>query len=76
MLVCRLAWNHPPLDGNKLAACAALVMFIDLNDGVWEPDTPEVDEAEEAMAAIAVGEVDEAWVVNWLRERVRFSDRG
>ncbi|MGI8575184.1 MAG: Fic family protein [Egibacteraceae bacterium] len=31
VLLCRLAWNHPLPDGNKRAAWAALVMFIDLN---------------------------------------------
>jgi death on curing protein len=31
VLVCRLAWNHPLIDGNKRAAWAALVLFIDLN---------------------------------------------
>jgi death on curing protein len=72
VLVCRLAWNHPLPDGNKRAAWAALVMFIDLSHGFWNPDPPDVDEAEEAMLAIAAGEVDEAWTAEWLRERVRF----
>jgi prophage maintenance system killer protein len=31
VLTCRLAWNHPLLDGNKRAAWAALVLFLDLN---------------------------------------------
>ena len=35
VLTCRLSWNHPLPDGNKRAAWAALVMFIDLNDGSW-----------------------------------------
>lgn len=74
VLVCRLAWNHPLPDGNKRAAWAALVMFIDLNDGTWDPDPPDVDEAEEAMLAIAGGDVDEAWTAAWLRECVRFVD--
>lgn len=72
VLVCRLAWNHPLPDGNERAAWASLVMFVDLNDGTWQPDPPDVDEAEEAMLAIAAGEVDEAWTAAWLRERVRF----
>lgn len=72
VLVCRLAWNHPLPDGNKRAAWASLVMFIELNDGSWQPDHPNVDEAEEAMLAIAAGEVDEAWTAAWLRERVQF----
>lgn len=37
VLTCRLAWNHPLPDGNKRAAWAALVMFIDLNVGRWGP---------------------------------------
>jgi prophage maintenance system killer protein len=35
VLVCRLAWNHPLMDGNKRAAWAALVMFVDINQGSW-----------------------------------------
>ena len=76
VLVCRRMWNHPLPDGNKRAAWAALTLFVDLNDGVWEPDPPDVDQAEQAMQAIAAGEVDETWVAGWLRERVRFPDRG
>jgi death-on-curing protein len=72
VLTCRLAWNHPLPDGNKRAAWAALVMFIDLNDGHWDPDPPAVDDAEAAMLAVAAGEVDEAWLADWLTERVRF----
>jgi len=37
VLVCRLAWNHPLPDGNKGAAWAALVMFIDLNNAHGSP---------------------------------------
>ncbi len=76
VLVCRLAWNHPLPDGNKRAGWAALAMFIDLNDGIWDPDPPDIDQAEEAMLAIAAGDVDESWTAAWLRERVRFPDQG
>jgi death-on-curing protein len=72
VLCCRLPWNHPLPDGNKRASRAALLLFVDLNDGVWDPDPHDVDQAEEAMPAVAAGEVDEAWVADWLRERVRF----
>ena len=71
VLTCRLAWNHPLPDGNKRAAWAALVVFLDLNDWAWDPDPPDVDEAEAAMQAVAAGEVDEAWLAEWLRPRVR-----
>ena len=59
VLTCRLAWNHPLPDGNKRAAWASLVLFIDLNGGHWDPEPPDTDEAEEAMLAIAASEVDE-----------------
>lgn len=72
VLCCRLAWNHPLPDGNKRASWASLVLFIDLNDGVWDPDPPDVDQAEAAMLSVAAGEVDEDWLSDWLRARVAF----
>jgi death on curing protein len=48
--------------------------IIDLNHGTWDPDPPDIDEAEEAILAIAGGDVDEASTAAWLRERVRFVD--
>lgn len=71
VLTCRLAWNHPLPDGNKRAAWAALVLFLDLNGCVWDPDPPDVDDAEAAMLAVAASEVDEAWFAAWLRDRIR-----
>ncbi len=59
---------------HKRAAWAALVLFLDLNDVTWDPDPPNVDEAEVAMLEVAAREVDEAWFADWLRERVRTSD--
>jgi death on curing protein len=70
VLTCRLAWNHPLPDGNKRAAWAALVLFLDLNGVTWSPDPPNVDEAEAAMFAVAARDVDEAWLADWLRDRV------
>ena len=60
VLACRLASNHPLVDGNKRAAWAAMVLFIDINGGTWDPDPPDVDDAEQAMLAVAAHEVDEA----------------
>lgn len=74
VMTCRLAWNHPLLDGNKRAAWAALVMFIDLNGGEWQPDPPNVDDAEQAMLAIAARKLTETEFADWLRSRIQFSD--
>jgi death-on-curing protein len=74
VLCWRLARNHPLPDGNKRAAWATLTLFIDLNDGHWAPDPPDVDEAERAKLAVAAGEIDEAALADWLRQRVVFSN--
>ena len=74
VLTCRLAWNHPLLDGNKRAAWASLLLFVDLNGGMWGPDPPDVDHAETAMLAVAAHEVDEEWFADWLGRRVRFAE--
>jgi len=72
VLTCRLAWNHPLPDGNKRAAWAALVLFVDLNGGTWAPDPPDVDDSESAMLAVAAHELEENELADWLRQRVRF----
>lgn len=74
VLVCRLAWNHPLPDGNKRAAWASLVIFLDLNGARWRPGAPNVDDAEAAIVATAAHEVDETWFADWLRARVHFPD--
>ncbi len=71
VLACRVSWNHPLPDGNKRAAWACLVVFLDLNEMVWEPDPPHADDAVAAMLAIAARERDERWLAAWVRERVR-----
>ena len=71
VLACRLAWNHPLPDGNKRASWASLVVFLELNDVVWEPDPPDVDDAEETMLVVASHQVDEEWLAEWLRARTR-----
>lgn len=70
VLACRLSWNHPLPDGNNRAAWACMVLFLDLNGGTWSAGGPEVDEAVEAMLAVAAREVDESWLAAWLRERI------
>jgi death-on-curing protein len=73
VLTCRLAWNHPLPDGNKRAAWACLLLFVDLNGGSWDPDPPEVEDAVEAMLDVAARAVDEESFAGWLRQRVRFA---
>ncbi|MDA8365716.1 MAG: hypothetical protein M0Z62_02000 [Actinomycetota bacterium] len=46
-------------------------MFLDLNEIVWSPDPPDIDDAEQAMQAVAGREVDESWFAGWLRQRVQ-----
>lgn len=73
VLTCRLAWNHPLVEGNKRSSWASLVLFLDLNGVVWDPDPPDVDGAESAMLAVAAHEVDETWFAAWLRQRTQVS---
>jgi death-on-curing protein len=70
---CRLSWNHPLPDGNKRASWACLVVFLRVNGGRWHPDPPDVDDAEAAMQAVAARTVNESWVADWLRARIRFN---
>lgn len=72
VLCWRLARNHPLPDGNKRASWAALVMFVDLNGGYWDPDPPDVHDAEQTMLAVAAGEIDEQALADWLRARINF----
>lgn len=57
-LACHLAWNHPLPDGNKRSCWASLVMFLDLNGIVWDPDPPDVDDAETAVLVITTHDHD------------------
>ena len=49
-----------------------MTMFIELNGGRWDPATPDVDEAEAVMLAVAAGTTPEADLAQWLSERVTF----
>jgi death-on-curing protein len=72
VLTCRLAWNHPLPDGNKRAAWASLLLFVDLNGGTWDPDPPDVDDAEAVMIAVAASEMNESSLAEWLRRVLSF----
>ena len=65
VLVVRLVKNHPLPDGNKRAAWVALRMFVEINGWSWS-ERPSVDEAEQAVLAIAAGEWDEDRTAEWL----------
>jgi death-on-curing protein len=68
VLVVRLAKNHPLPDGNKRAAWVALRLFVELNDWTWNP-TPGVDDAEQAVLAIASGDWGQQMAA-WLRKHL------
>ncbi|MGQ0434759.1 MAG: type II toxin-antitoxin system death-on-curing family toxin [Microthrixaceae bacterium] len=67
VLIVRLAMNHPLPDGNKRAAWVSMRMFVAQNGGSWRA-TPEIDDAERFVLAIASGELDEAVAAAWLRQ--------
>ena len=69
VLLVRLARNHPLPDGNKRAAWVSLRMFVDLNGWGWNP-VPTVDEAEQAVLAVAAGEWHEERTAEWLGEHL------
>ena len=69
VLVVRLAKNHPLPDGNKRAAWVALRMFIAINNWTWDI-MPTVDDAEQAVLAIAAGTWSQDDMATWLRHHL------
>ena len=67
VLLVRLAKNHPLPDGNKRAAWVAMRLFVELNRWHWR-STPTLDDAEQAVLAVAAGDWDEQRTSAWLRE--------
>lgn len=65
----RLAKNHPLPDGNKRAAWVALRLFIEINDWQWQT-MPAVDDAEQAVLAIAAGTWNQDDMATWLRSQL------
>ena len=70
MLLVRLAKNHPLLDGNRRAAWVTLRLFVEMNGWSWTP-YPGVDEAEQAVLAVASSAWDEEKAAGWLRGLLR-----
>lgn len=62
-----IARNHPFADGNKRTAAVAALMFLDLNEVVFE-----IGEAELVVTilALAAGELSEDAVAAWFRDRL------
>jgi prophage maintenance system killer protein len=50
----------------------ALRLFLDINGWRFDP-TPDNDEAESAVLAVAAGECDEVATAEWLRSRLTVS---
>lgn len=72
MLLVRLAKNHPLPDGNKRAAWVTLRLFVEMNGWNWK-DYPSVEEAQDAVVAVAAGEWDETRFAAWLGSRLSHS---
>ena len=69
VLIVRLAKNHPLLDGNKRAAWVALRLFIETNGWTWRT-TPTVDDAEQAVLAVAAGTWSHEDMAMWLHSHL------
>ena len=67
VLLVRLAKSHPLLDGNKRAAWVTLRLFVEMNGWAWVP-SPGIDEAEQAVFAVASSTWDEKKTAEWLRD--------
>ena len=62
-----VARNHPFVDGNKRTAWVLARLFIALNGRQLRFTAAE---AIEAMLALAAGEIGEAQMADWLRDRI------
>ncbi len=65
-----IAKNHPFVDGNKRAALAAALAFLDRNDFDVDADSMDVADAILALAA-STGEAGETVFADWLRARLK-----
>jgi death on curing protein len=63
-----IAKNHPFVDGNKRAGFLALGVFLGLNG--MRLEATQLD-ATQTMLAVAAGELDEAGLARWVRDRLR-----
>jgi death-on-curing protein len=75
VLVTHLAKNHPLPDGNKRAAWVSLRLLIEINGWSWKP-SPSIDDAEQAVLAIASGDWTQDDMTGWLGRHLQRSDQG
>ncbi|MEL6288471.1 MAG: type II toxin-antitoxin system death-on-curing family toxin [Pseudomonadota bacterium] len=68
-----LSQNHPFVDGNKRAAFAAMMVLLRLNGILFRVEPAE---ATAAIMALAAGEIDEAILSHWIRDRMPDVDKG
>ena len=68
-----LCRNHPFVDGNKRAALAAALVFLDANGLLADPDLPgrDVDAWEALVMDLAAGRVDRAALTRRFRRLLR-----
>ncbi|HZU13002.1 MAG TPA: Fic family protein [Chloroflexota bacterium] len=72
VLCSHLVRNHPLPDGNKGAAYLCLIEFVERNGFKWRQETSEAEESEvvETMVRLAAGELREAELTHWVRDRL------
>jgi death on curing protein len=62
-----IARNHPFVDGNKRAAFAALIMFLWVNDIIFQVEPAQ---ATLAILGVAAGEISEDGLTRWIRDNL------
>lgn len=63
-----IARNHPFVDGNKRAALASMIVFLNLNK--LDLDAPQ-EAATAIVLALAAGEIGEDGLARWISDNVR-----
>lgn len=67
-----IARNHPFVDGNKRTAFVALELFLLINGHELVADDAD---CVLTMLGVAAGDIDEATLASWVRERLRAASR-
>ena len=67
VLIDRLARNHPLPDGNKRAALAMAILFLERNGRGWGAEDPDRDVG--MVERIAAGKVPLEEIREWIEER-------